>query len=73
MVCGGGRGTEKPCGKKKQQSRPASPARKRRKLVEIQSSKEACATPSRASSKALVVVSLTRREKDTNPESFIHC
>jgi len=54
-----GQGTGKPCGKKKQQSRIASPARKRRKLVEIQSSKEACATSSQASSEALVVVSST--------------
>jgi len=42
----GGQGTGKPCGKKEQQSRTASPARKQRKLVEIQSSKEACATSS---------------------------
>jgi len=46
MARGGGRGTGKPRDKKKQQSRIASPAKKRRKLVEIQSSKEACATSS---------------------------
>jgi len=46
IACGGGRGTGKPRGKKKQQSQTASPARKQRKLVEIQSSKEACATSS---------------------------
>jgi len=28
MACGGGQGTGKPCAKKKQQSRTASPARK---------------------------------------------
>ena len=44
MTRGGGRDTGKPCGKKKQQSRTASSARKQRKLVEIQSSKEACMT-----------------------------
>ena len=59
MARGGGRGTGKPRDKKKQQSRTASPARKRRKLVEIQSSKEARATSSRASNEALVVVSST--------------
>jgi len=58
-VRGSGQGTGKPRGKKKQQSQTALPARKRRKLVEIQNSKEACVTSSRASSKALVVVSST--------------
>jgi len=56
MARGSGRGTGKPHDKKKQQSRTASPVRKRRKLVEIQSSKEACATSSRASNETLVVV-----------------
>ena len=59
MARGSGRGTGKPHGKKKQQSRTASPARKRRKMVEIQSSKEARATSSRTSNEALVVVSST--------------
>jgi len=63
MACGGGRGTGKPCGKKKQQSWTASPARKRTKLVEIQSSKEACVTSSRALSEALVVVSQLEEKK----------
>jgi len=34
MARDSGRGTGKPCDKKKQQSRTASPARKQRKLVE---------------------------------------
>jgi len=38
MARGSGQGTGKPRGKKKQQSRTVSPARKRRKLVETQSS-----------------------------------
>jgi len=59
MAHGGGRVTGKPRGKKKQQSQTASPARKRKKLAEIQSNKEACATSSRASNEALVVVSST--------------
>jgi len=46
MARGSGQGTGKPRGKKKQQSRTALPARKRRKLVEIQSSNEACTTSS---------------------------
>jgi len=59
MARGSGQGTGKPCDKKKQQSRTASPAIKRRKLVEIQNSKKTCATSSQASSEALVVVSST--------------
>jgi len=59
MARGSGQGTGKPHGKKKQQSQTALSARKQRKLVEIQSSIEACATSSRISSKALVVVSST--------------
>jgi len=63
MARGGGLGTGKPCGKKKQQSRTALPARKRRKLVEIQSSNEACVTSELSFEQSIVVVSLSRRER----------
>ena len=46
MGCGRGRGTGSSCGKQKQQSRRASPARKRQKLVENQSNSKACSTSS---------------------------
>ena len=44
MARGHSRGTGNLRGKQKQQSRRASPARKRRKLVENQSNSEACST-----------------------------